>query len=299
MKHRTDTGTQDLADLRTALKRPGGWFDTLVRTVSRDTLTQQAILDSYLWMIGLGQRVADVPTWLGAYEKAMDQDAEGRELEAHEARAVALADQAVLDSQGGGQIKDLAAVQRGGGAAKAWLAFYSYGNTVLNATADVAGQTNFKSPAAVATFLGHLSLLYLLPALGTVTLGRLLGRRGGADDDPEAFLVDVGQEVLSSAMNGVVLLRELTQLVGDGTRGYAGPSGARFIQTLYQLAAQVKQGEADEGLWKAANAAGGILFRYPSAQVQRTIDGWIALDEGRTTNPGVLLVGPAPARQAN
>jgi hypothetical protein len=33
-------------------------------------------------------------------------------------------------------------------------------------------------------------------------------------------------------------------------------------------------------------------------QVQRTIDGFVALEEGRTMNPGVLLVGAPKATEA-
>jgi len=260
-----------------------------VRRVSLDTLTQQTITDSYLWHIGLMQRVADIPTWLGGYEKAM---AAGHD----EARAIALADQGVLDSQGGGQVKDLAGVQRGGPVAKLFMTFYSYGNTVFNATAERAGATNFKSPASIATFLGHLSLLYVLPALGTIALSRLVGKSGGDDDDLEAFLADVGRELLSGALNTMVLVRELGGLVQDGTRGYAGPAGARTIELFYNIGKQVKQGEVDEALVKALNQGAGVLFRYPAGQVQRTVDGWIALEEGRTKNPAALLFGAPPKR---
>lgn len=294
MRDRTITATQDLADLRTAIRQPGGWFDSMVRKVSADHLTQQTIVDGYMWHIGLAQRVADIPTWLGGYEKAMAGPREGRTPEDHEARAIALADQGVLDSQGGGQIKDLAQIQRGGPIAKLFMTFYSYGNTVFNATADRAGATNFRSPAEIATFLGHLSLLYLLPALGTVALSRASGRSGPKDDSVARFAGDVGQEILSTGLNTMVLVRELGGLVQDGTRGYAGPAGARLAELLYNVANQAKQGKADVGLFKATNAAAGVLFRYPALQVQRTIDGWTALQEGRTSNPAALLVGAPP-----
>lgn len=280
MRERHLNGTQDLADLRSEIARPGGWFDELVRRVSRDTVTQKDITDSYLWHIGLMQRVADVPTWIGAYEKAMANEPD-------EARAIALADQAVLDSQGGGAIKDLAAVQRGPELAKVFMTFYSYGATLFNATADAYGRTNFRRAGSVGTFLGHLSLLYMMPALGTVTLARLFGK----SDDDDSFLVEAGTEMLSAAMNTIVGLREFSGLLRDGVRGYAGPAGTRAIQVGYQVGTQIKQGEVDEGLGKAANQAAGILFRYPAQQVQRTVDGWVALSEGRTKNPAVLLVG--------
>jgi hypothetical protein len=290
MRERVTTGTQDLHDLKASIRQPGGWFDTLVRTVSADHLTQQTIVDSYLWHIGLMQRVADIPTWLGGYEKAM---AAGHD----EATAIALADQGVLDSQGGGQVKDLAGIQRGGPVAKLFLTFYSYGNTVYNSTADVAGATNFKSPAQVATFLGHLSLLYLMPAVGTVALSRLFGKSGGGDDDWDKLVQDIGRESLSSAMNTMVLVRELGGLVQEGTRGYAGPAGTRMIELAYNLGKQVKQGEVDEALFKAINSAAGVIFRYPAGQVGRTVDGWVALQDHRTANPAALLFG-APKKAA-
>jgi len=285
MKYRLDNATQDLSDLRLELRRAGGWFDRLVRKVSADHLTQTALLDGYLWHIGLMQRVADVPTWLGMYEKSK---AGGKT----EADAIALADQAVLDSQGAGQIKDLSQVQRGGPVARLFMTFYTYGNTVFNQTARALGQTSFRSPVQILELLGNLALIYAMPSLVTILLSRLFGRTGGEDDDWSDFFQDVGAEMLSTAMNTMVLVRELGGLVESGTRGYAGPAGARLIELSYKVGRQVEQGELDEAFFRAVNQAGGILFRYPAAQIQRTVDGIAALEEGRTSNPLAILFGP-------
>lgn len=289
MRHRFESSTQDVAELHSDLRRPGGWFDDLVRTVSRHTVTRQTLTEAFLWHIELAQRVADVPTWLGAYEKAM---AGGHP----EDTAIALADQAVLDSQGGGQMKDLAQVQRGSPIARLFMTFYSYGNTVMNRTADRVSETNFKSPTQVATLLGHLGLLYAAPALLTAALANAVGK--GDDKDLEDYLKSVGGEMLGTAMNGWVGLRELTPLVkGGGNRGYEGPAGARVIQLVYDAAHQAGQGKADEGLARALNQVGGVIFRYPATQVQRTIDGFVALEEGRTKNPLALVMGAPPKRK--
>lgn len=293
MRHRLDTATQDLSDLRLELKRGGGWFDKMVRKVTLDKLTQSAILEGYLWHIGLMQRVADVPTWLGQYEKS-------KEAGETEERAIALADQAVLDSQGGGQIKDLAQVQRGGPVARLFMTFYSYGNTIFNATARAAGKTNFKSPVSVLEFMGHMGLLYAMPALAAAALARATGRDGGDDDGLEDYFIDASKEMLSSALNTMVGIRELAGLVpgrSGEVRGYSGPAGARVIQLAYALGHQAEQGELDEAFFKAANRVGGILFSYPSAQLERTIDGYMALEEGRTNNPAALLFGGPPKNQ--
>jgi hypothetical protein len=286
MAERGNTATQDLHDLRARLREPGGWFDALVRRVSADTVTQQTLTDAYLWHIAQAQRVADIPTWLGQYEKSMA----GGETEA---RALALADQAVLDAQGGGHVKDLAQIQRGGPVARLFMTFYSYGNTVFNATTRAVGQTKFRSPSSVLQMVGNLSLIYAMPALGTVALAHLFGRARPGDEPPDWF-AEIGREMLAGALNTMVLVRELQGLVSEGARGYAGPAGARALEVFYKLGQEIKQGELDAGFWRAANTVGGILFRYPAAQVQRTVDGWAALEEGRTANPAVLLTGPPP-----
>ena len=74
----------------------------------RDDLKPQVwapVESTFFILIQKLQLIADVPTWLGAYAKAQDQGVD-------EATAVALADQAVRDSQGSGQIGDLAQIQR-------------------------------------------------------------------------------------------------------------------------------------------------------------------------------------------
>jgi len=55
----------------------------------------------------------------------------------------------------------------------------------------------------------------------------------------------------------------------------------------------VDQGEVDRGLWTSANKVAGILFHYPSVQLQRTVEGAMSLWEGKTGNPAALIVGPS------
>lgn len=288
--------TQDLHDVRASMSRKGGWFDKAVRAVSGDHLTQQGILDSYLWHIGLAQSVADVPTWLGAYEKEMASNP------ADEKRAIALADQAILDSQGGSHIKDLAQVQRGGPLLKLWMTFASYSVMILNATARAAIQTDFKSPAALLRFASRMSMLYVVPNLLTEIMRCGVGRANC--DDAKTFIQRVGGQALNTGLNGVLGLRELSAaaniVVGadTGSHGYEGTAGTRLFETMTNAAIQWHQGKWDEGAEKAFFAASGLIFNYPASQVQRSIDGFVALEEGRTSNPMALLVGPPPKEKA-
>ncbi|SPA25866.1 hypothetical protein CBM2623_A170020 [Cupriavidus taiwanensis] len=245
---------------------------------------------SYFYLIQKAQLVADIPTWWGAYEKAMAESGMSED------RAIALADQAVLDSQGGGQVKDLAAIQRGGAGKKLFTSFYSFFNTTYNLTAEVVGRTDFKKPRDVAMLVCDLLLLYTIPAaVSTLIKAALHG-----DDDQEKLLRSLIADQLNYLFGTMVLLREAGAAVqataGAGGVDYTGPAAVRFFAELAKLGKQVQQGEPDEAFWKALNSVGGIIFHYPAGQINSTISGINALADGKTENPGALLVGAPPKR---
>lgn len=243
----------------------------------RERMTK--VTSSFFYLIQKLQQVADVPTWLGAYEKAMEQETD-------EARAIALADQAVVDAQGGGQVKDLARVQRGGPMRKLWTNFYSFFNTTYNLTAESVHRTDFRKPADIGRLAVDYLLLYTLPASLAYLMREAL--RGGGDEDELAE--ELIRENLGFMLSTMLGVRELGA-VAQGFR-YSGPAGLRGLDELSRLWQQVEQGEVDAASLKALNAVGGILFHYPAGQVQRSVEGAVALIEGDTQNPMALVVGP-------
>lgn len=250
---------------------------------------QENIEASMFFTIQKMQLVADIPTWLGQYEKSI---ASGES----ESRAVALADQAVIDAQGGGQIKDLSAVQRGGPLRKLFTNFYSYFNVVHNLSADIHGRTDWSNPAEAGVAVRDYLLLYAAP----VVLANLLmsAVKGDAADDPEEFARRLAADQLSYFLGTFVLLREVTGMVqkmlGINTfeTSYQGPPGLRFFAELDRLSGQIKQGEWDAALRKSSINTAGILFHLPSGQVNKTWSGTEALINGETTNPAAILTGP-------
>ena len=245
---------------------------------------------SYFYLIQKAQLIADIPTWWGAYEKAMAENGMSED------RAIALADQAVLDSQGGGQVKDLAAIQRGGAGKKLFTSFYSFFNTTYNLTAEVVGRTDFKKPRDGAMLVCDLLLLYTIPAaVSTLIKAALHG-----DDDQEKLLRSLIADQLNYLFGTMVLLREAGAAVqataGAGGVEYTGPVAVRFFAELAKLGKQVQQGEPDEAFWKALNSVAGIIFHYPAGQINSTISGINALADGKTESPGALLVGAPPKK---
>jgi hypothetical protein len=208
-----------------------GWVDQALRTVTLDKLNKQAVADSFFWLIYKGQQVADIPTWLGAYENAMSDTTND------EARAIALADQAVLDSQGGGQIKDLAGIQRGGPLLKVWTAFYSYFNVTYNLMVESAKRTNYRSPAQI----GRLAVDYLLLTALPATAGALMSQAlTGGDDDKDKIVEKLIRANISYLFGLMVGMRELGSVV-QGYQGYEGPAGARFFSAIAKLVKQASR----------------------------------------------------------
>lgn len=263
-------------------------INEIANKVSGGKSQAKTMLDaSYFVFIQKMQLVADVPTWLGAYEKAF---AEG----VGEDRAIELADQAVRDSQGGGQISDLAQIQRGSPYQKLFTNFYSFFNVAYNLGVERTKATNFKDPKQVGRLAVDYLLLYSIPAV----LGALLkdALTGGGDDDEELAKKLVNEQI-SYLLGMMVGLREVSAVVQKvaGVQqfygSYSGPAGLRFFQELDKLGTQASQGEADMALFKSINNTAGILFHLPSGQINKTVEGALAVMDDTTDNPLAPLVG--------
>lgn len=252
------------------------------RVRGQTEVARRVTAGTYFLMMNM-QRTVDVPTWLGAYQKALDA---GKD----DARAVALADQAVRDSQGSGLISDLAAIERGGPMMKLFTVFYSYMNTVYNMTAV---QTY------TARGRGKLAADYVMLLVVPVVLGQAIKNlvQPDADDDeldPEELARKLAAEELSFIMGTMVIAREFggaAQLLtgAEGVRmGYGGPAGLRAVGEVYGLATQAGQLEFDRAFRRSAINTLGAFTGLPSAQINRTIDGIEAVVEGEVTGVGAV-----------
>jgi hypothetical protein len=230
------------------------------------------------------QLVADVPTWIGQYEKSIAQAEPGADAVEVEAKAVADADRAVLESQGGGHIKDLAEVQR---RHPMLTQFYSYFSVTLNLAAESTVATDFKNPRAVAGWLGDMSLLLVIPAIAPAYL--LSAMRGG--DDDEDMVTKLAKWQGSYLLGLFVAARELSGVV-QGYE-YAGPPVGRVVSDTQKFGEQVAQGEVDEPAVLALARLLGTALGIPVTQALRSYKGWKAWDEGEDgAGPQSVLLGP-------
>ena len=231
------------------------------------------------WLMMKVQQVVDTVVWRGALAKALSEG-RGQEL------AARLADQAVLDTQGGGQVKDQSALERGGNLSKLFTVFYSYMNAALNqGVVQIYTQQNRMRLAA------ELLLIWVIPNVLTVLMKEALV----PGDDGEDLAKKLAKEQISFMLGLFVGARELSSLgaivTGSKDFGYSGVGGTRVISDALRFAKQARQGEADEAFVRASINFSGSLFGLPAAQANRSLKGYRALKEGKTDNPAALLFG--------
>ncbi|MGU3629834.1 hypothetical protein [Comamonas sp. C24C] len=276
MRNRGRTQFREVAELKRKIDLSG----------NRIAEGQRFIVEHAFDLLGWVQTGVDVPTWHAAYEKAL---AEGKS----DTDAIAIADQAVIDTQGDGSINNLSGVQRGK-ITKLLTTFYSYLSSAMN----MVWQTS-QSERSLARRTVDIMLLTLIPA----TLTALVKWAPGAGDDEDKYwelVKGIIKENVALPLGMFILSRELADAVGSLATGdrpfsYQGPGAFRLfsdtVKLLGQIASSISQGELTDGLRKSAiNVLGGATG-LPSTQLNRTIDGAQALEEGATENPVVLGFG--------
>ncbi len=253
------------------------------RVRGQTEISRRVFAGTYFLMMNM-QRSVDIPTWLGAYQKALDA---GK----YDAVAVSIADQSVRDAQGSGLVSDLSAVERGGPYTKLFTVFYSYMNTVYNMAAVQTMTARSKGKLAA-----DYAMLFVVPVVFGYALKSLL--QPNTDDeefDPEALARKLAAEELSYMMGTMVIAREFggaAQLLtgAEGVRmGYGGPAGLAAIGDVYTLSAQAGQLEFDRAFRRAAVNTLGAFTGLPAAQINRTIDGIEAVVEGEVEGVGAVV----------
>lgn len=251
-------------------------------------------------LMNRAQWMVDLPTWMAGYENAL------KDHPLDDAKAVALADQAVLDTQGSGFTKDLSKAQRANEFTKVLMQFGGFFNKTYNLGRNrIAAETHGKTIGGVtipvpndaesaARMAGSFLLLVSLPAVAMSAFKAAL--RPSQDNDGSAgyWAKRLGKDQLGYLLNTMIFGRELSGAL-DGF-DYSGPSGMRSFGVLSSLIKQAGQGKADHGLGKAALATTGLFWGIPSNQIQKTIDGIMYDSEHGSLDPRAPLFGPPTRR---
>jgi hypothetical protein len=180
--------------------------------------------------IGWADRLVVVPTWIGAYDKAL---ASGLS----EADAIYAGDKAVRVSQGSGSAKDLAAIQRGRGpsgeAFKLLTMFYSYASGYYQRMRSLGRDVRRANAADIPNLVARSLWLVIVPALAA----ELLAGRGPDEDDEEGWGEWAFEKVALSMFNPIPIARDIAPIAwakatDKPTFGYSFTPVARGFETI-------------------------------------------------------------------
>ena len=176
---------------------------------------------------------------------------------------------------------------------KLFTVFYSYFNTKLNLAYETAKSTNFKKPTDIARFAGDFLLLFWVEAV----IGEyLLGRAPDFEDDEEdPYLWNI-KLILSNLAATLPLIKEISSSLQGFDSGPAGLRGlgevGKAIGSLTGQATNLVEGEEVDidKVIKSLNSAGGIVFKYPSSQINVVLNAMEKAQEGKEVAPIDYLI---------
>lgn len=205
-----------------------------------------------------------MPTWIGAYLKEMEEGSGDK------ARAVALADSAVVDSQGSGQLHDQSQVQRD---YPLFTNYYSYANTYYNLQAERVNRTDFTSKRSIGRLAGSVLLMVYVPqVINSLVLDALRDDWDEEQSWAEYLILDQGISSLAFVASSMLGTRELSGTI-QGYYGYQGPASLRMYSAVPKVIQQLRQGKFDTAAWHAGNELAGLVFHYPATALRRLVDG--------------------------
>lgn len=199
MRHRLGNSDRDMSQT----------LGTLSGKVSAFRVMQRASLKA-IGAIQFG--TVDMPTWLGAYNKALSQDKSEQE-------AVDYADAIVRTSQASGHTKDLAALQRQKGVSQLLTMFTTYTTLLYGLIGQTVGDGK-RDPKKIPGAVSRLVWLLAVPAVADAFL-----RQEGPpdDDDEEAKAAWWGVKIGTYAAKSIPLVGQIAGSVAEGYNASLSP----------------------------------------------------------------------------
>jgi hypothetical protein len=244
-----------------------------------------------------------VPTWYGAYRKALDAGSSDPD-------AVYAADKAVRNAHGAQGVTDIAQVQRGGEVAKLFTMFYGFFNHIYNRQRDtvrIGGEGVDKVKTGdyagarrdFAMVLARSIYYVMIPAF---TEALVAGDGPGEDESWGAW---AAKAILGEIPAGIPLVRDIAKAAISG-RDYAMSPVARAVTTAissgkdFGAAVGLRDKEpSDKWVSHAINTA-GYVFGLPTGQAAGSVQYlWDVLDgdtqpEGTSDFIRGVIFGPKP-----
>jgi hypothetical protein len=212
-----------------------------------------------------------IPSWLGAYRKAMDGKLAGITA-GDEPAAIGYADSVVRTTQAAGAAKDLAGVQRGTQFYKLFTAFYSSMSVLFNQFQRIPQE--FAQTKDVRKLVSATALVWFLPA---VLEDAIRGRGPDEDDDWWAW---AGRKVALYPLGTMVFLRDIASAVDrsiesgrlSGGDNAIGTISESVVKTILALRDELHGTESTRSDYRDAFTTLGYFAELPSRQLWKTLE---------------------------
>ena len=228
-------------------------------------------------LMGTMQKMVNMATWYGAYRKAIDEGKTAR-------RATNIADASVRQSQSGGGVKDLAAIQRGGEATQLMTLFYTYFSVLHNRLTETGrqamGKQRVKDSPVVAA---RLAWLILLPVITEAIM------RGREPEDEEARAQWWLKQFVLYGLVTVPVVRDIASGV-MGEYGYTFTPVAGTIEKIVRGLGGIGDAidpneEMTEAEVKGLLNAAGFAAKLPAGQLWVLYKWFQGFNEGTLEEP--------------
>lgn len=220
---------------------------------------------AYFSLLGAADLSVSIPSWLGAYRKAMDGAVEDID-KGNEKDAIAYADSVVRMTKGSGAMKDLAAVQKGSPEWKLFTMFYSPMSVVFNNYQKYA--KDFSMDRDFHKVMTAAVLTWFIPAaLHDVIRGQM-----PSDDEKDHMGRYLAGKIAAYPMESVIILRDLIGALELGRKDVQATPFTEVMQSALNVAragAGRLTGEKDElsrSDFKSMATVAGVITAMPTRQ---------------------------------
>lgn len=254
---------------------------SLTEPVKRTSVTAalSPLADLAYLFAGKAWKVVDTHAWWAGFYKAQKLPGVNGDV----AKAVAIADQIMNDTQGGFLPKDLPQVLRGGELSKVFTNNMSWANANFMLMANSLhrfADKHYTPKAAIQMASDMAMYLVVAPAIYLAASDALDGQ---VDDwsDPDKVKRKLTHESIYTALGSLPLLREASNAISEGRRAEL-PQGASGLGEVINLAASISKDitSDDEGRGVGSGTkrgllkVAGVITHFPAWQVLRMYDGW-------------------------
>ncbi|HYA40483.1 MAG TPA: hypothetical protein VEF34_04235 [Syntrophobacteraceae bacterium] len=251
-------------------------MDRDVRDGLRELLDKEGFVPGFkrwaYYGIGMLDMASAMPTWLGAYEKALAPEAEGGLGMKSESDAIYYADKAVRNAHGAGGAEDLAAFQHGSEWQKLAGMFYTFWSHFYNREVNIARKgIEAVRDRSVTDFAAVLARSWWYFVMPMVFHGLI---KGGGPEGEEGWISWAAKEIGLGVFSGIPIIRDFANAISTG-REYKPTPALAIVDALRKSTRDIEKWYEEEDVsphWlRHSLETAGYVFGLPTGQAAQSL----------------------------